>query len=82
MSNIEASGTPVRFLSLMLIIHSKPKKHDHSSDSTSNDQCDKRACIGIKVDPIDDRGHRSNVNAESAPLVAGCDTAPIKGGGK
>ena len=80
MSDIKASGTPAGFSSLMLIISTKPKKHDHSSDSASDDQCDKRAHIGIMKQPIDDGSYESNVNARSAPLVAKCDTASIEGG--
>ena len=79
-SDIKASGTPVRFSSLMLIIGTKPKKHDHSSNNVSDDQCDKRAHIRNKKEPIDDGGHRSNANAGSASPVTGCDTTPIKGG--
>ena len=80
MSNIEASGTPVRYSSLTLVIGIKPKKCDHSSNSASDDQCDKRAYIGIKKEPINDISHGTNVNARSALLIARCDTAPIKGG--
>ena len=75
-SNIKAYGTPVGFSSLMLIVGTKPKKCDHSSD----DQCNRRAHIRISIGPIDDGGNGSNVNAGSAPHVARCDTTPIKGG--
>ena len=76
MSTIEASSTPGWFSSLMLIVGSKPKKHDYFSNSVSDDQCDKRAHIRIKVEPINNGG------AGSAPPVARCDTAPIEGGGE
>ena len=82
MSYIKASGTQVRFSSLMLVISTKPKKRDCSSDSVSNDQPDMRACIGIKKESINDGGHGSNVNARSAPQVTRCDTTPIEGGGE
>ena len=78
MSDIKASGTLVRFSSLTLIMSTKPMKCDCSSYSVSNSQHDKRACIRIKIEAIDDGGHRSNVNVRSAHLVAGCDTTPIK----
>ena len=62
-SDIEASSTPVRFSPLTLIVGTKPKKQDWAFNSVFDDQCDKRACIRIKKDYIDDGGHRSNVNA-------------------
>ena len=37
MANVEASGTPVRFCSLTLIIGTTPNKHDCSSNSVSDD---------------------------------------------
>ena len=43
MSDIKASGTPARLPSLTLAIGPKLKKHDHSPNSTFNDQHDKRA---------------------------------------
>ena len=69
MSDIKASGTPVTFSSLTLIVGTKAKKHDHSSDSASDNQCEKRAHIRMEKDSIDDGGYNSNVNARSAPLV-------------
>ena len=39
MSKTEAPGSPAGFSCLRLIISSKPKKCDHSSDSISDDQC-------------------------------------------
>ena len=80
MSNIKASSTPVRFSLLMLITGTKTKKYRHSSDSVSGDQHNKRACIGIKKEPIEDNSHASNVNAGSDLLVTGCDTTPTEGG--
>ena len=79
-SDIKASGTPVRFSSLTPVISMKPKKSDHSSGSAPDDQCDKRGHTGIKKEPIDNGGYKSNVNAGSAPLVSKHDTAPIEGG--
>ena len=81
LSNIKASGTPVRFSSLMLIVNTNSKNHDHSSDNVSDDQHDKRVYIRIKIEPIDDDSHGSNVSSGSAPQVSGHDTIPIKGGG-
>ena len=69
MSNIKVSGTPVRFSSLTLIISTKPKKYDYSSDSASDDQHGKRAQIRIEKELIADGGYGSNVNIRSAPLV-------------
>ena len=80
MSDIKASGTPVGFLSLMLIVTTKPKKHNHSSNSASNDQCNKRAHVRIKKESINGGGFRSHVNTRSVPLVTKHDTAPIEGG--
>ena len=81
-SDIQVSCTPVRFSSLMLIISTPSRKCDHSSDSVSNDQCDKRAHIGIKVEPINDGSHGSNISTRSAPPVTVYDTSPIKGDGE
>ena len=69
MSITKASGTPVRFSLLVLIIGTRPKKHEHFSNSASDDQCNKRAHIRIKKEPINDGSYGSNVNARSAPLV-------------
>ena len=80
MSDIKASSTLVGFSSLILIVSTEPKKHNSSYDSVSDDQCNKRAHLGVKVEPIDDGGHQSNVNTRSAPPVTRCDAAPIKGG--
>ena len=82
MCNIQASWNPVRFSSLTLIIGTQSKRHDHSTDSASDDQHDKRAHIGIKVEPINDGSHGSNISAGSAPLVTMCDTTPFKGDGE
>ena len=71
MSDIEASGTHVWFSSLTLFIRTKPKKCDHSSDSVSDNQSNKRACIRIKKESIDNGGHGSNVNDGSAPIEGG-----------
>ena len=65
MSDIKASDTQVRFSSLTLIISTKPKKCDHSSDSASDDQHDKRAHVRIEKEPIEDNNYGSNVNTGS-----------------
>ena len=82
MSDIKVSDTLVGFSSLTLIIGTQSKKCDHSSDSVSDDQHDKRACIRIKVEPIDDGSHGSNVNTGSFPPVTVCDTTPTEGNGE
>ena len=43
MSDIPAAGTPIRFPFFNLTISPKHKKHDHSPNSTLNDQGGKRA---------------------------------------
>ena len=82
MSDIHASGTPVRFSSLMLIVSTQSRKCDHSPDSVSDDQCDKRAPISMKVEPIDDGSHGSNISARPAPLITVYDTKTIEGDGE
>ena len=52
MSNIQASGTPLGFSFLMLVIGTQSKKQDCFADSVSDDQCEKRACIRIKAESL------------------------------
>ena len=61
----------------MLILGTKPKKHDPSSNSVSDDQHDKSAHIGIKKESISDGGHGSNVHAGSAHIKAGSEWEPL-----